>query len=56
MKKFDFQMYMILLTFLPLWNPVLSFLNFLSSRALLPNKPLSYLKKCVQHKLSTEID
>ena len=41
MWKFEFYMYMNLSTFLGLKNPVLSFLNLLSSRELLCYKPLS---------------
>ena len=45
--KFEFWMYMNLTTVLALKNPVLNFLNFLSSRALLFYKPLSYWRKRV---------
>ena len=38
----SFIMYMNLSTFLGLKNPILNFLNFLSSRVLLSYKPLSY--------------
>ena len=41
-------------TFLAFRNPVLNFLNFLSSRALLSYKPLSYRKPCITNsKLKT---
>ena len=40
-------MYMNLSTFLGLKNPVLNFLNYLSSRALLSYKQLSYKKMCI---------
>ena len=40
--------YQALISFLALKNPVLKFLNFLSSRALLSYEPFSYKeKKCV---------
>ena len=41
-------MYMTLTTFLGLKSLVLSFLNFLSSRALLSYKPISYDKRIMQ--------
>ena len=45
--KFEFLMYMTLSTVLALRNPVLNFLNYLSSRALLSYKPLSFKKACI---------
>ena len=45
--KFEFLMYMNLSTFLGLKNPILNFLNFLGSRALLSYKPLSYKTTCI---------
>ena len=41
-ENWDFKIYMNLSTFLALKNLVLNFLNFLSSRVLLSDEPVSY--------------
>ena len=52
-ENWNFKRLLKLSTFLALKSPVLNFLNFLSSRALLSEEPLSYKKPCTSKRIQT---